>query len=239
MSDSDNEDIFDRLAASKYSAQADLSEDESPFRAKKAGKVKAPVKREQIATETAHESDSDLEDLAAEVSAVDQARVAKLREDIQKWESVRAKARAQNPKDPRIAKVTKKLQALQEELGKASQTSHAQDKEIQKLEREIQELESEKLALEQKITAKAARLRQLKPHVAKEDYLNDPSQLGGRIVDGKFIEDDDDGEDDYQQLSSMIAARRAEAQRAGQYNAESGHVKITNPKPTTDNNAGF
>jgi chromosome segregation ATPase len=236
MSDSDNDSMFDRLAASKYAAQADLSDDDSAF-------IRAPKKRESVKKSSAkvkpeiesQEIDSDLENLANEVSAIDTERIAKIQEEIKKWEAVRAKARTQKVDANRIAKVDKKIKELQAELSSLTVTTHAQDQEIQRLEREIAALESERMALTQKIDAKTARLRQLKP---QEDWLNDPSQLGGRVVDGKFVEDDDD-EDDYTQLASMMAERRRAAQASGQYNAESGHVRIKNPEPTRDTNVGF
>ena len=234
MSDSENDDIFERLATSKYATQANLSDEETVPK-NKPKPTKAKHTRVVVA-----DDDLDLEDLAAEVGAVDTARIAELRKEIQKWEAVLHKAQTQKVDKARVAKVLKKIKELQDELAKMQPTtSHAQDLEIQKLERDIQALESEQLALNQKITAKIARLDELRPHLARADFLNDPSQLGGRIVDGKFIEDVDEGEDDYQQLAQMMSDRRRAAQSSGQYNSESGHVKIKNPKQTTDDNAGF
>lgn len=212
MSDSDNEDIFDSVVSGTYH-------------------VKSSASKKACA-----DSDNELEALAAEVSAVD---VAKLTEEIAKWEAVRTKARSQKIDTARITKVDRKIKELRDELSVATQTTASQDREIQRLERELQDLETERAAIELKITAKAARLRQLKPHSTSEDWLNDPSQLGGRVMNGKFVEDQDVGEDDYQQLSSMMAERRRAAQAAGQYNSESGHVKIKNPAYTRDVNAGF
>lgn len=219
MSDSDN-DTFDRIASSKYTSQADLSDDDSAF-----------VRHKRPS------ADSDIEDLANEVSSIDTAKASKIQAEIKKWEAVRTKARGQNVDASRIAKVDKKIKELQTELYSLTVTP-ADDKEIRRLERDLEALESERLAITQKIDAKTSRLRQLKPHNKQDDWLNDPSQLGGRIVEGKFVENDEDG-DDYTQLATMMAERRRAAKAAGQYNTDSGHVKIINPKPSRDQNFGF
>lgn len=231
MSDSDNDDIFDRIASEKFMGQAGLTD----------GVTTKPVQKKPVkqVKQECGDSDSDLEDLANEVANIDTKRLALLQQELQRWEKVRTQARSNGVDPTRIAKVDKKIKEIKDELQRSTATSHAQDKEVQKLEREIEELEAEKLALDQKISAHTIRLRQLRPHKTSDDWLNDPNQLGGRVVGGKFVEDEDDEEEDHAALYNHMMARRKLAESHNQYNASTGHVKIKNPEPTRDTNVGF
>lgn len=231
-------DMFDRLAAGKYASQADLSDDDSVFK-KKATPVRAvPVRKAAAASAS---DDADLADIEAEVNNVDPARLKQLQDELTKYETLRKRAVEKKLDAARIAKVDKKISEIKAEITAAQpRLSFAQEREIQKLEREIADLEAERAAIDQKLTAKVARLRQLKPHKADDDWLNNPNQLGGRVKDGKFVEDEGEGEDDFEQMANMIAARRRQAQQDGQYNSDN-HVKVIRkgPAPTSDSNPGF
>lgn len=235
MSDSDdNCSNFERLAASKFASQADLSDDDSVFfSSKPKTKLKAKVEND----------DDDLTKFAEEIqgggSGVDQSKINKLRVDIAKWEAVRVRAQLQNADQVKIDKVIKKIRELNTEVEHLSRPTLTmkQEKEITKLEQDIKMLEQERCELDSRISIMQGRLRQLKPHRDTDDWSNDPSQLGGRVVGNKFIEDKT-GDDDYEQLALMIAKRRIAAQSSGQYNSDS-HVRIRNPAPTRDLNPGF
>lgn len=242
-SDDDRGDLFDRLAAAKYASQADLSDDDSVFNKPKRGAAPKKVLAAKMPVAATPSSDEDLADIEAELNApqVDPARLKQLQDELAKYELLRKRAVEKKLDAVRLGKVDKKIAEIKAEIAAAQpRLTLAQEREVQKLEREVADLEKERTAVEQKLTAAVARLRQLKPHKSSDDWLNDPSQLGGRVVDGQFVEVDDGGEDDYEQMAAMIAARRRQAQQDGQYNSNN-HVKVIRrgPQPTSDSNPGF
>ncbi len=60
------------------------------------------------------------------------------------------------------------------------------------------------------------------------DYMNDPALLGGRVVDGKFVEDSSDDEE-YDNVRTLMQRREA-AIKSGHYNAGSDFVRVTKPE---------
>lgn len=78
-------------------------------------------------------------------------------------------------------------------------------------------------------------LEQINRKLAKLDnneYTNDPSLLGGRVIDGKFVEDS--GQEDDDDNLRILISRRQQAINSGHYNASGNQfVKVINKEQQT------
>lgn len=224
-------DIFDRLAESKYSDQADI---DTVFPSTQNKKLNSSTKQDTkfLIRLNDRDSDEDLSDIEDQLEVTEIKRkeeeLQKLKSEHSRWEKVRHQAQQNKIDSKRIAKVSQKIseilfkiQDLETYIEKHGK-NYKQKREILQMELEIKHLEVERSNIVMKLDIITEKLGKLRPYNEKQDYTNDPKNA------------EIDAEDDYAILAKLISERRNSAIETNEYNGDpkviSKGVRIINPK---------